>query len=166
MKILPTEVIESIFKYLEDLKGVAQKEKYHPEKDAFQHSLQVLHHAFRESNDIEVILAAMLHDIGKKENTLGHDDIACEWLKDKVSIKTLWLIKNHIRVRWLLDGQMKRRQKVLDLINHPWLPDLILLVRWDIMGRNPHKVMKYDKEDILKRLEKVARGHFPELKKE
>jgi hypothetical protein len=163
--VLPTEVIEPLFKYLEDLEGVAQKEEHHPEKDAFQHSLQVLYHAFRESSDIEVILAAMLHDIGKKENTLGHEEIACEWLEGKVSVKTLWLIKNHIRIRWLLDGKMKKRQKVLALVNHPWLPDLILLVRWDTMGRNPNKLVKYNKKDIMKKLEKVAKDHFPKLQK-
>jgi predicted HD phosphohydrolase len=85
--------------------------------------------ALKETDDIDLILAAMLHDIGKAVNTLEHDKIAIEMLKDYASVKTLFLIENHLRIRLLLNGDMKRLSKVQFLINHPWLPELILLAR-------------------------------------
>ncbi len=152
--------IDILFEYLEKLEGVTQREDYHPEGDAFNHSLQVLYHAFRETKNLDLTLAAMLHDIGKAENTLGHDKIAVENLKDYVSVKTLWLIEHHIRVKMLLNGEMKKLSKVKALIEHPWFPELILLNRWDQMGRNPHRVIKYDKEHIVSRLYKCIENHF------
>lgn len=148
------------FDFLETLKEVEQGIKNHPEINAFNHSLQVLELAFKESKNIDLIISAMLHDIGKVISTIDHDKIAIELLKNHVSVKTLFLIEHHIRIRNLLDGKMKRLHKIEYLINHPWLPELILLARWDILGRIPNRIMKYDKEDIIKKLNQCVKGHF------
>lgn len=160
-RILPLRVIDPLLDLLESLKGIPQMEKHHPEGDVFVHSLQVLHHAFREEKeDLDLILAAMLHDIGKKENPLGHEQIGAEMIKDIVSVKTQWLITHHLRIRFLLEGKIKRTSKVRYLVDHPWLPELILLARWDRLGRNPSFKPKYDREKIIEGLEKVAKSHF------
>lgn len=162
IKVLGTDQLDLYFAYLERCKGVKQMEKHHPEGDVFNHSLQCLHWAFRESHDIDLILAAILHDIGKIENSKGHEKIAVKHLQGVCTVKTLWLIEQHMRIWNLILGQMKRRQKVLDLVNHPWLPELIQLARWDKLGRNPNKIMKYDRGDIINRLEKCCESHFRE----
>ena len=64
--------MEPLFNALERCVGIEQNNKYHPEKDVFNHSLQVLRLAFRETIDTDLILAAMLHDVGKADNKLGH----------------------------------------------------------------------------------------------
>lgn len=149
-----------LFGFLERCRGVEQLEEHHPEGDVFNHSLQVLWWAFRESNDVDLILAAMLHDVGKYENSLGHEKIAVDWLNEIASGKTLWLIEHHMRIWYLILGEMKKLSKVDYLINHPWLPELIQLARWDKIGRNPNRKIKYDRQKIIDNLNKCVGKHF------
>jgi len=158
--VFDNKFMNPLFDLLEDCRGVKQNEEHHPEIYVFEHSLQVLRRAFRESIDTDLILAAMLHDIGKKENTLGHDKIAVEMLQGIVSVKTLWLIEHHIRIWYFLLGPMKKLSKVNELSGHPWLPELILLARWDKMGRNPNAKTKYDRQDIMDRLNNCITVRF------
>lgn len=154
------EQLNLCFSYLEQCKGVVQMEKHHPEGDVFNHSLQCLCWALRESDDIDLVLAAMLHDIGKVENSRGHEKIAIKWLSGICSVKTLWLIEHHMRIWDLLKGNMKRRSKINYLIEHCWLPELIQLARFDKLARNPAKQIKYDKDRLTNRLNKCCERHF------
>ena len=163
--IFTEQLLLPLFEALENCKGVVQMDKWHPEGDVFVHSLQVLKWAFRESIDVDLILAAMIHDVGKAENSKGHDKIAVEMLSPYISSKTEWLVKNHMRIWSLLLGDMRRQKKVLDLINHPLLPDLILLARWDKMGRNPRAKVKYDRQYIIDRLNTCIKKSFKEYLK-
>ena len=149
-----------LFYYLETTKGIEQKEIHHPEGDVFTHSLQVLKWAFKETNDTDLILAAMMHDIGKVKNSLRHEKIAIELLKDYLSLKSLFIIEHHMRIWTMLLGEMRKLSKVKFLINHPWLPELILLARWDKLGRNPKMIVKYDKKFIINKLNEKAKLHF------
>jgi len=151
---------DKLFELLEACDGINQSEKWHPEGDVLLHSLQVLYQGFKENCDVDLLLAAMLHDIGKVKNSLGHEDIGADMLVGFVSEKTLWLIRNHMRIWYLLLGDMKRIKKVEELINHPWLPELLYLIRWDKMGRNPNKTIKYDKQDIMNRFERTTEKYF------
>ena len=141
---------------MESTAGTLQNEENHPEKDVFIHSLQVMRLAFKESNDIDLILAAMLHDVGKPFDTLGHDNIAADNLEGFMcfSDKTIWLVRHHLRIIWMLNGRMKKQKKVQYLINHPWFTDLCMLSRWDRMGRKPNYTVKYVREKVLERLSK------------
>lgn len=152
------------FDYLGRCRGVEQMEKHHPEGDVLNHSLQCLYMAFRESSDIDLVLAAMLHDIGKIENSKGHEKIAIDWLSNICSVKTLWLIHHHMRVWDLLLGRMKRKGKINELIGHAWLPELIHLARLDKMSRNQNKTMEIDKHDIATRINVCCVNHFKETK--
>ena len=154
------ELSEKIFELFEACEGVYQLKKWHPEGDVLQHSLQVLYRGFKENCDVDLLLAAMLHDIGKVENSLGHEQIACEMLTGLVSNKTLWLIRQHMRFWYLILGDMKRIGKIEEIINHPFLPELTYLCRWDKMGRNPNKTIKYNKQDIIERFKRAGEKHF------
>ncbi|MCK5018964.1 MAG: HD domain-containing protein, partial [Candidatus Peribacteraceae bacterium] len=132
----------------------------HPEGDVHIHSLQVFHHAIRETGDLDLILAALLHDVGKAENSLGHEQVAMSLLKDLCSPKTLWLIEEHMRIWYYLEGIMRKRMKCEKLITHPWLMELIQLARWDKMGRRQHFKPKYTNEDILDILNRKVIEHF------
>ena len=158
--IFDEKFMEPLFNHLELCQGVYQMEKHHPEGDVFNHSLQVLYHAFRETIDTDLILASMMHDIGKRENSLGHEKIAVEWLSDFLSVKSLWLIENHMRIWFYILGDMKKLSKAKELSEHPWLPELIQLARFDKLGRNPNKKMIYNKIDIIERLNKCVYKKF------
>ena len=65
-----------------------------------------------------------------------------------------------MRVWAYLKGEMKKLGKCTELIEHPWLPELIQLARWDHMGRNPNAKIKYSRQDIIDRLNKAVKNHW------
>ena len=158
--IFTEEYMNPIFDILEKCKGVEQMEIHHPEGDVFTHSLQCYWWACRESEDTDLILAALLHDVGKAINTLGHEKEALDLLDDLVSAKTLWLIKHHMRFWAYILGEMRKLGKCLELADHPWLPELVQLARWDKLARNPKKKVKYGREEIMERLNKIGMSRF------
>ena len=157
LKLTKHEDIHKLFGPFENLRGVEQMESHHPEGDAFEHSCQVLRLAFRESNDPELILAAMVHDVGKIVDTKGHEDYALQILGDSITEKQKWLVKQHMRIRTFLSGEMWKLSSVTELANHKWLPDLVLLSRWDNRGRKPNKKNVYDRVETVDRLNELAK---------
>jgi hypothetical protein len=162
MVVFDAKIMEPLFWILEETRGVIQMESYHPEGDVFTHSLQVLQVAFRETIDTDLILAAMLHDVGKIGNSMGHEKIGTELLDCHCSAKTLWLIEHHMRIWHLILGQMRKKSKIEYLNGHPWLPELILLASWDKMGRNPNREVAYNQEKIIARLNWCVEKRFAE----
>lgn len=158
--IFTKEFMDPLFTTLEQCRGIDQMDIHHPEGDVFIHSIQVLKWAFRESIDTDLILAAMLHDVGKMDNSLGHEKIAIGLLKPYASPKTLWLIEHHMRIWYFLLGDMKKLSSVIELAEHPWLPELVTLARWDKMGRNPRAKTTYDREIIMDKLNLCVKKKF------
>ena len=162
LKPFDYEIMKPLFDIFEKTKGVKQMEIHYPEGDVFNHSLQVMQKAFRETTDTDLILAAMLHDVGKIVDSKGHEKIAVEWLGSQISYKTSWLIEQHMRIWYLILGKMRKLSKVKELAGHPWLPELVLLARWDKMGRNPKRKITFNKLDIIDRLNKCVEIRFKE----
>ncbi len=95
--------LQSIFPELDNLFGVPQPKKYHPEIDTGIHSLMSLEQAAILSDKPEVRLAALLHDLGKAETNKdkwpshhGHEqaglpilDQFCQRLRVPKPFKTL-----------------------------------------------------------------------------
>lgn len=158
--------MQAIFALLELTIPVIQSSKYHPEGSVFNHSIQCFNWARKEAYNVDLMLAALLHDIGKVDKSHGHEKIARQYLEGIVSYKTLWLIEQHMRIWTLVLGEMRKHSLVMDLIHHPWLSDIILLARWDKMSRNPniqHTVLNKGMEDhIVDSLNYRAQMHFTE----
>ena len=57
--------LQRLFPELARLKGVPQRADYHPEGDAWVHTLMVLDAAAVQTDDVSVRFAALLHDLGK-----------------------------------------------------------------------------------------------------
>ena len=158
--VFDDKFMSPLFDILDKCDGVKQEKKYHPEEDLLNHSLQTMGWAFRETNDTDLILAALLHDVGKTIIRRGHEKESVILLEDLVSAKTLFLIKHHMRIWAYLKGEMKKLSKVQFLASHPWLPELVQLARFDELGRNPNRRPKYDKESIVKKLNEVGMSRF------
>ncbi len=61
----------------------------------YQHSLQSATRAYRDGADEELVVAALLHDIGDNLAVYNHADLSAAILKPYVSEKTHWIIKHH-----------------------------------------------------------------------
>lgn len=169
MEVLSKELMWPLFAMVEATEGVPQSEKWHPEGDVLQHTMQVMEFAFRESSDIDLVVAAMVHDVGKtltnrvdgkKVTAYAHEAVGAEMVKSFVSVKTLFLVEQHMRVHTWLNGQMRKVSKVTAIANHPWLPCMVALARWDAGGREKKPPMVWDRWKMMERLEQVASSHF------
>jgi predicted HD phosphohydrolase len=60
-----------------------------------EHSLQTASRAMRDGASEEMIVAALLHDIGDEIAPLNHSELAASVLKPFVSEKTRWIIEKH-----------------------------------------------------------------------
>ena len=60
-----------------------------------EHSLQTASRALRDKASEEMIVAALLHDIGDEIAPLNHSELAAAVLKPFVNEKTRWIIEKH-----------------------------------------------------------------------
>lgn len=124
-----------MYDILLESKDVIQDKKWHPEGSVWNHSIQSFFNTYRESLDLDLILAALFHDIGKIIDRKEHTYWSLFLLKNKVSAKTEWLIYQHMRMHMFFDGRMVNNNKVQSLISHPWFIDACHLARIDTMSR-------------------------------
>ena len=59
------------------------------------HSLQTATRAFNDKAEEEMVVAALLHDIGDELSPLNHSEYAAAVLKPYVSEKTHWIVGKH-----------------------------------------------------------------------
>ena len=60
-----------------------------------EHSLQTATRAFKDKAEEEMVVAALLHDIGDELAPLNHSEYAAAVIKPYVSKKTHWIIEKH-----------------------------------------------------------------------
>lgn len=149
MKYFTIEMFEPLFKLLEKCKDVEQEEEHHPEGDVLNHSMQCFRHALRETNDFDIILAALFHDIGKTIESYGHERHSEELCENYLTPKAVWLIGNHMKARHFIDGDTTKVSKIRELGEHPWFGDLMWLVRIDRKGRKKDKKVEFNRERVI-----------------
>lgn len=117
------------------LEAVKQNPAFHPEGDALYHSLQVFELARAERTwDIELCLAALLHDVGKAIDPADHVGAGVAALEDIVSPRTLTLVAHHMDAHAYRDGTLgARARRRLEALTD--FEDLLLLGRMDQAGR-------------------------------
>ncbi len=131
------DLIELYRMLLAPLEGVKQNPRWHPEGDALFHSLQVYQLAIRERPyDVDFILAALLHDVGKAIDPPDHALAAVIALEEAISERTAFLIEHHMDAHAYRDGTLgaraRRRLEADDSFE-----DLLLLSELDQAGRVP-----------------------------
>jgi len=117
------------------LENVKQSPKYHPEGDVLYHSLQVFDLARDElPYDEELLLAALLHDVGKGIDSEHHVAAALEALAGFITARTAWLIEHHMEAQLILDGTLGARAR-RRLQQDESYEELVLLAGCDRDGR-------------------------------
>lgn len=59
------QVLDVHFKEIYDLIGALQPEKFHPEGDAYVHTMMVLDYAAKQTKELQIRFSALVHDLGK-----------------------------------------------------------------------------------------------------
>ncbi len=91
LRLIPLLGIDKIIPEVTDLEGVLQEPDWHPEGDAWEHTMQVVDAAasIRDrlsdpKDQLVFMLAAVLHDIGKPATTLMRNGVLTTWDHDEV----------------------------------------------------------------------------------
>lgn len=122
---------------LQPLGCVRQNKKSHPEGDVLYHSLQVFELVCAQfPYDEELLLAALLHDVGRGIDPLNHIEAALNALSGLISERTAWLIENHMLARGIVDGSIGVRAR-RRLAQSEHFEELEALARADLDGRQP-----------------------------
>ncbi len=93
----------------------------------YQHSLQSATRAYHDGADDEMIVAALLHDIGDIISPYNHGELAAAILKPYVSERIHWIVANHATFQGYyynhhLGGDRFARDRFKD---HPWYEDCV-----------------------------------------
>ena len=106
-----------------------------------EHSLQTATRALKDGANDEMIVAALLHDIGDELAPLNHAEYAAAVLKPYVSEKTHWIIANHGIFQMYyyahhLGGNKNARDKFKD---HKYFRDTLnFCEKWDQKSFDPN----------------------------
>ncbi len=106
-----------------------------------EHSLQTATRALNDKADDEMIVAALLHDIGDELAPLNHSEYAAAVLKPYVSEKTHWIIEKHGEFQMYyyahhFGGDRNQREKYKD---HKYFQDTVnFCENWDQKSFDPN----------------------------
>jgi hypothetical protein len=136
--------------YIEHSKGVPQTLKWHPEGDLYTH-IRVVFNRAKRTGDINFMLAAILHDLGKVDVTVKHPTIADKWTsktherisaritrENKEWIESLgadfeivhYLVEQHMRIKQLDEMRDAKKKTTME---HPFYPYLEQFTEMDDM---------------------------------
>ncbi|MBY0231900.1 MAG: HD domain-containing protein [Gemmataceae bacterium] len=120
---------------LAPLEKVQGSPVWHPEGDCLYHSLQVFQ-LMRDARpyDVELMQAALLHDVGKAIDPRDHVAAGLEALEGLVSERTAWLIAHHMDAHLLRAGSLGHRARQRLEASEDF-DDLMLLEECDSKGR-------------------------------
>ncbi len=120
-------LLELVFPEIFALKGKTQPPQYHPEGDAYCHTMQIVDVVARKTQTIEARFAALVHDIGKGQTPeemlphhYGHEQrgiLVLDAWNERMTLPKSWLmaarfvIKEHMRAPLL-----KKTGKIADLL--------------------------------------------------
>ncbi len=93
----------------------------------YQHSLQSATRAYNDNADEEMVVAALLHDIGDTISPYNHGELAAAILKPYVSERVHWIVANHCIFQGyyynhFLGGDRNARDRFKD---YPWYDDCV-----------------------------------------
>ena len=90
-KDFASKTAERILKFLSSLTDTLEGYQI----SRLEHSLQSATRAYKANENEEMVVAALLHDIGDELAPMNHSEYAASILKPYVSEKTHWIIEKH-----------------------------------------------------------------------
>ena len=106
----PPDRFEAFRTLLEPLELIQQRRVTHPEGDVLYHSLQVFELVRQKKPyDEDLLLAALLHDVGKGIDPADHVTAGLAVLDGLISDRTAWLIEHHLDARARREGNLGAR---------------------------------------------------------
>ncbi len=84
-------LVPNLVKQLEAMKG----HTYGYQIDRHDHSLQSATRAYREGARVDLIVAALLHDIGDDLSPDNHSEVAAAILRPFLDDESVWVVKHH-----------------------------------------------------------------------
>lgn len=120
-------LLESVFPEIFALKGKTQPPQYHPEGDAYCHTMQIVDVVARKTQTIEARFAALVHDIGKGKTPeemlphhYGHEQrgllVLDAWNK-RMTLPKSWLMAAHFVIKEHTRAPLlKKTGKIADLL--------------------------------------------------
>ena len=106
-----------------------------------EHSLQTASRALRDKASEEMIVAALLHDIGDEIAPLNHSELAASVLKPFVTEKTRWIVEQHglFQTYYYNHHYGKDRNLRKEFHGHKFYEDTINFChKWDQASFNPN----------------------------
>ncbi|MEP0822302.1 MAG: HD domain-containing protein [Ignavibacterium sp.] len=166
-----TGILNIVFPEMAALSGVEQRKEYH-HKDVFLHTLKVLDNISRETENVWLRMAAVLHDIAKPRTKAfregvgwtfhGHEEVGARMVKPifrrmKLPLERVpyveKLVRLHLRPMALVDEEVTDSavRRLLFEAGED-VDDLMSLCRADITSKNPRLV-----REVRQNYEMVAR---------
>ena len=108
--------------------------------DRLEHSLQSATRAYRDGAEEEMVVAALLHDVGDLLAPDNHSEMAAAVLRPYVSERTYWIVRHHglfqsYYFAHFRGGDRNARDRFKD---HPWYQDAVdFCHRWDQPSFDP-----------------------------
>ena len=124
---------------LEQLKGLSGSLAGY-QVDRLEHSLQSATRAYRDGAEEEMVVAALLHDVGDLLAPENHSEMAAAVLRPYVSERTYWIVRHHglfqsYYFAHFRGGDRNARDRYKD---HPWYQDAVNFChRWDQPAFDP-----------------------------
>ena len=104
----------------------------------YEHSLQTATRAYEDGADEEIVVAALLHDVGDTLSPYNHSQLAAAILKPYVSERTWWII-----ARRLAAGLITKRRYISFLVNRAFRERIFLLTLPRLMLAYRTGAMRY-----------------------
>ena len=120
-------LLESVFPEIFALKGKTQPPQYHPEGDAYCHTMQIVDVVARKTQTIEARFAALVHDIGKGQTPeemlphhYGHEQrglLVLDAWNQRMTLPKSWLMAAHFVIKEHMRAPLlKKTGKIADLL--------------------------------------------------
>lgn len=170
--------LQRLLPEVQALRNVPQPEKHHPEVDTFVHVMLCLQQARAMGADTDVMLAVLLHDLGKGitpseelPQHIGHErsgvplvTAVCDRLKVSKTARRLSLAvcEHHLRCHMLLEmrpGKVFKLLVALDGLRRPELVDMFAQAcEADARGRTGLEDRDWPQGDMLRAALVAAKG--------
>ena len=88
---LHTHLVDNVFGLLQSMKGDTLGYRI----DRYEHSLQSATRALRDDARIDMVVAALLHDVGDVIAPANHSELAAAILEPYLDAESTWVVRHH-----------------------------------------------------------------------